>query len=86
MSGAGFNGIEALRSRVLMDVEALSEWLRKILWLYLEQLSNRNGHQTMSGAGFNGIEALRSCVFMDVKALGQIIRKVILWLYRSHLH
>ena len=25
MSGAGFNGIEALRSRVLMDVEALGE-------------------------------------------------------------
>ena len=39
MSGAGFNGIEALHSRVLMDVEALGEWFRKaILWWYRKRL------------------------------------------------
>ena len=30
MSGAGFNGIEALRSRVLMDVEALGEYFERL--------------------------------------------------------
>ena len=29
MSGAGFSGIEALRSRVLMDVKALGQKFRK---------------------------------------------------------
>ena len=87
MSGAGFNAIEALRSRVLMDVKALGEWFRKtVLWLYRKRLYNPNGHQTMSGAGFNGIEALRSRVLMDVKALGQKFRKGVLWLYRKHLY
>ena len=39
MSGAGFNGNEALRGRVLMDVEALGEWFRKVvLFLYPEHL------------------------------------------------
>ena len=39
MSGAGFNGIEALRSRVLMDVEALGQKFRKVvLWLYRKHM------------------------------------------------
>ena len=33
MSGAGFNGIEALRSRVLMDVKALGRKFRKVVSL-----------------------------------------------------
>ena len=70
MSGAGFNGNEALRSRVLMDVEALGGCS------VLVHLCKRNGHQKMSGAGFNGIEALRSRVLMDVEALGQKFRNV----------
>ena len=75
MSGAGFNGNEALCSRVLMDVEALGE---------LESASDFERLFCdcilipMSGAGFNGIEALRSRVLMDVKALGQKFRKVAL--------
>ena len=44
MSGAGFNGNEALRSRVLMDVEALGECFRKVvlcLYTYANETDTR---------------------------------------------
>ena len=80
MSAAGFNGNEALRSRVLMDITlkpSVSDFER-LFCACTPVLCKRNGHKK--------IEALRSRVLMDVKALGQKFRKVVLRLYRKQFY
>ena len=72
MFGAGFNGIEALRSRVLMDVEALGEWFRKAVLCGIVNVYVRSGLQC------DRSPCLCSHVLMDVKTLGQKFGKGVL--------
>ena len=79
MSEVGFDGIEALRSRAIMNVKAPASDLEKMLCDYRKHFW-QNWQRTMSGMGLSGIEAHRSRmrVLMDVRS--QKFWKLVRWL------